>query len=47
MVLGDGGLIPLSGGRQGLDLPPWLSIAAAGIALLVLGLAALAWRRRA
>jgi tetratricopeptide (TPR) repeat protein len=46
MVLGDGGLIPLPGGRQGVDLPSWVSVAAAGIALLVLSLTALAWRRR-
>jgi tetratricopeptide (TPR) repeat protein len=46
MVLGDGGLIPLPGGRKGLDLPPWVSVVAAGTALLVVGLAAIAWRRR-
>jgi tetratricopeptide (TPR) repeat protein len=47
IALGDGGLVPLPGGRPGLDLPPWVSIAAAGTALLAAGLAVIAWRRRA
>ncbi|HEX3529430.1 MAG TPA: CHAT domain-containing protein [Thermoanaerobaculia bacterium] len=46
LVLGDGGLIPLPGGRKGLDLPPWVTIVAAGAALLGVGLAVIAWRRR-
>lgn len=45
MVLGDGGLVPLPGGRKGLDLPPWVSLFAAGTGLLVVGLAVIAWRR--
>jgi len=47
LVLGDGGLIPLPGGRKGLDLPPWVTIVAAGAALLGVGLAVIVWRRRA
>jgi len=46
IALGDSGLIPLPGGRKGLDLPPWVSVVAAGAALLVAGLAVIAWRRR-
>jgi hypothetical protein len=45
MVLGDGGLVPLPGGRKGLDLPPWVPLFAAGTGLLVVGLAVIAWRR--
>jgi hypothetical protein len=45
LVLGDGGLVPLPGGRKGPDLPPWAPALAAGTALLILGLAFLAWRR--
>ena len=46
MVLGDGGLVPLPGGHKGLDLPLWVFLMAAGVALLVVGLAVIAWRRR-
>jgi len=45
LVLGDGGLVPLPGGRKGLDLPPWVSIAAAAVGLLAVGLGVIAWRR--
>jgi len=46
IALGDGGLIPVPGGRKGLDLPPWVSIAAAAAVLLAVGLAVMAWRRQ-
>jgi CHAT domain len=46
MVLGDGDLVPLPGGRKGLDLPPWVPVLAAGAGLLLAGAAIIAWRRR-
>jgi CHAT domain-containing protein len=48
VVLGDGDLIPLPGGRLDLpvDLTGWVPAAGAGVTLLLAGLAWLAWRRR-
>jgi hypothetical protein len=41
VVLGDGDLVPLPGGRRWLDLPAWAWVAG----LLLLGLVLLAWRK--
>jgi hypothetical protein len=48
VVLGDGGLVPLPGGRLDLpvDLSGWVPTAGAGVTLLLAGLAWLGWRRR-
>ncbi|HEX7183767.1 MAG TPA: CHAT domain-containing protein, partial [Thermoanaerobaculia bacterium] len=46
VVLGDGDLVPLPGGRRGPAFQPWTAAAAGGLLLLLLGLGALAWLRR-
>jgi CHAT domain-containing protein len=49
VVLGDGDLTPLPGGRKGLGLPvwpAWAAFLAAMSGLILLSLALLAWRRR-
>lgn len=46
VVLGDGDLVPLPGGRRGPAFQPWLAVAAGGLLLLLLGAGALVWLRR-
>jgi len=45
VVLGDGDLVPLPGGRRWLDLPAWAVLLAAMAGLVLVSLAFLAWRK--
>ncbi|MEA2599906.1 MAG: hypothetical protein QOF89_898 [Acidobacteriota bacterium] len=46
VVLGDGDLVPLPGGRKGWNVPPWVwMIAGCALILLIVLMVAIAWRR--